>query len=432
MYSLLTHLALALLEAAAPFQPKLRQWVDGRRHWRTRYPERFQKTKQVLWLHAASLGEFEQGRPVMEAWRAAHPDWQIVLTFFSPSGYSLRHNYAQADAVLYLPADTRKNARDFVDWLKPDVAVFVKYEFWHHYLHTLAQRGTPTLLISALFRPDQPFFRAYGRFWRQMLHCFTHFFVQNEASAQLLLRLGHQNVTVAGDTRIDRVLQLAQHAPENPIVATFVSKDSQQVGEQQESHTPSSTHNAPPATLILGSAWPADEDIVLAVLAQPEFAHYKAVIAPHEPSNAYVAAIRTKMQGQPHGCYSTYRTAAAGVEGLRFLIIDNVGMLNTLYRYGEVAYIGGGFGRGIHNTLEPAAYGLPIIFGPKYQKFEEANQLVARGGAFSVGNKEALARVLRHLADPVHYNQASAAVKAYLAENKGATQTIVQYLEQVG
>ncbi|MCC6461944.1 MAG: 3-deoxy-D-manno-octulosonic acid transferase [Saprospiraceae bacterium] len=400
----------AFLHVAALVHPKARRWVEGRRQWRSRYAAQFRKTSPVLWVHAASLGEFEQGRPVIEAFRTQFPGWQIVLTFFSPSGYEIRKNYAQADFIAYLPADTAANARDFLALIQPDAAVFVKYEFWANYLSALRQRQTPTLLVSALFRPDQPFFRWYGGFWRGMLACFSHFFVQNEASGQLLAQAGFQNYTVAGDTRVDRVLQLAASAPENTTVAAFATP----TGVAQTGHT-----------LIAGSSWEADEAVLLPVLQAPSFAAWRLIVAPHEPAEKHLAQLLARVK-RPFVRYSQATLAPSAAAEV--LIIDNVGMLNSLYRYGSVAYIGGGFGKGIHNTLEPAAFGLPVIVGPKYEKFEEARQFVARGGAFVVRNTTELAAVLRHLEQPDNYRKASAAVQAYLNENQGATRRIIGYL----
>lgn len=391
------------MRLAALFHPKARRWVEGRRHWRARYARAFEKKSRVLWVHAASLGEFEQGRPVIEAFRERFPGWQIVLTFFSPSGYEIRKNYPLADFVCYLPADTRRNARDFLDLIQPDAAVFVKYEFWAGYLSELKRRRTPTLLVSALFRPGQPFFRWYGAFWRRMLGCFSHIFVQNEASARLLDGIGVPHYTVAGDTRVDRVLKLAENAPENDIVSTFAG-------------------NRP--VFIAGSAWEADEAVFLPVLQQAAFQHYKIIIAPHEPSEKHLTQLIARLE-RPHIRYSA---CAAAVPEADILLIDNVGMLNTLYRYGSVAFIGGGFGKGIHNTLEPAAFGLPVLFGPRYEKFEEARQMVARGGAFAVRDAAELQNVLEKLQDSTFYEKASAATSAYLAESQGATERVLVYL----
>lgn len=403
LYEWFIRLMTSGLRLAALFHPKARKWVNGRQDWRRRYTASFQKKGRVLWVHAASLGEFEQGRPVIESFREKFPGWQIVLSFFSPSGYEIRKNYPRADFVCYLPADTRRNARDFLDLIRPDAAVFVKYEFWANYLSELKRRDTPTLLVSALFRPQQPFFRWYGGFWRGMLGCFSHFFVQNEASGRLLENTGLKNFTVAGDTRVDRVLNLAENAPENEIVRNFAG-------------------NRP--VFIAGSAWEADEAVLLPVLQKTEFQHFKIIIAPHEPSEKHLAQLIAKLN-RPYIRYSACNAPAPTAE---ILIIDNVGMLNTLYRYGASAFIGGGFGKGIHNTLEPAAFGLPVLFGPRFEKFEEARQLVARGGAFVIRDSADMAATLRKLADPAFYRQASRAARTYLEESRGATERILQYL----
>lgn len=390
------------IHIAALFNPKARLWVKGREPSTVyREPSTVSRPPSpVLWVHAASLGEFEQGRPVMEAFREKYPDWKIVLTFFSPSGYEVRKDYPHADIVCYLPADTRQNARDFLDQIRPDVAIFVKYEFWANYLFELKKRGVTTLLVSALFRPSQPFFKWYGAFWRKMLACFSHIFVQNESSEKLLQSIGIQNITIGGDTRVDRVLKIAEGVQENEVVSTFVS-------------------GAGASVLVAGSTWEADEALIFVAAT-----NWKRIIAPHEPSESNVLRI-CKLAGDAQR-YS--QNEADRLSLAKTLVIDNVGLLNTLYRYGSVAYVGGGFGKGIHNTLEPAAFGLPIIFGPKYEKFEEARQFVARGGAFPVRNAEELAVVLTKLQDPVFYQKASAAVRDYLAESRGATSKVMGFL----
>lgn len=399
LYDGVIFLLTGLLQAAAFFHPKANKWVAGRRDWRARIASRFVKKGQVLWIHVSSLGEFEQGRPVIEAFRERFPGRQIVLTFFSPSGYEIRKNYPLADLVCYLPADTRRNARDFLELIRPDVAVFIKYDFWANYLFELKKRRVPTLLVSALFRPEQPFFHWYGSLWRQMLGCFTHIFVQNQPSATLLRCIGFQAVTVAGDTRVDRVLALAAPPPEEREVE-------------------------PEVGLIAGSTWPADEDVLLPVLHDPAFGHLRWIIAPHEPSEKHLAQLL------PRIARTWVRHSSRDGAPTEVLVIDSIGLLNTLYRYGRVAYIGGGFGRGIHNTLEPAAFGLPVVFGPKYEKFEEARQFVARGGAFPVRDAAELAAVLKKLEDPVYYHKASAAVKGYLEESRGATGMVLAFLER--
>lgn len=395
------------IRSAAFFNPKAKAWINGRRNWRERYRADFQPVGKVLWVHAASLGEFEQGRPVIEAFRERFPGWQVVLSFFSPSGYEVRKNYPQADFVCYLPADTRRNAADFLDIIRPDAAIFVKYEFWANHLSELKRRKIPTLLVSALFREKQPFFRWYGFFWRRMLGCFTRFFVQNRHSAELLQRIGFQNVTIAGDTRVDRVLTIVESAPENEIAAAFAGSG--------HSH----------GVFIAGSTWLPDEAIILDALSRQRA--WKIIIAPHDPSEENVSRI-CKAAGEDALRYS--RATPAAARDARVLIVDNIGMLNTLYRYGTVAYIGGGFGKGIHNTLEPAAFGLPVLFGPKYRKFEEARQFVARGGAFPVRDAQELAAVLEKLQDSGFYRGAASAVREYLEENKGATERILSFFMQ--
>jgi 3-deoxy-D-manno-octulosonic-acid transferase len=404
LYEIGIRLYGGILYLASWFVPKARKWVNGRRHWR----RVLQSTddRPVFWIHAASLGEFEQGRPVIEAFRVRHPDWRIVLTFFSPSGYEIRKDYPLADLVCYLPLDSSRNARDFVELTRPQLAVFIKYEFWANYLLELKKRNIPTLLISARFREEQPFFKWYGAFWRQMLGCFTRFFVQDSGSVRLLKSIGYQNVEIAGDTRVDRVLNLRDNAPENPMVEGFV---------------------AGRPTLVVGSSWEADESVYLPVILLPEFTNLQVIIAPHDPSESVVQRLIQKLPGN----IVRYSMADADSVGeARFLIIDNVGMLNTLYRYGWVAWIGGGFGKGIHNTLEPAAYGLPVIFGPRYEKFEEARHLIDAAGAFSVKSPEAFREVLRNLVKSDNRQAASKAATGWLEQNKGATIKILHWIDQ--
>jgi len=442
MYNIIIQSFVLAIKVAAFFSPKARLWVKGRKDWRERlrrwekdsgvnlHPpaQRLQRVRtpkskiqnpksKVLWLHAASLGEFEQGRPIIEAFRERFLDWKIVLTFFSPSGFEIRNDYPHADLVCYLPADTRQNARDFLDLIQPDAAIFVKYEFWANYLFELKKRGIPTLLVSALFRPSQPFFKWYGGFWRQMLGCFTHVFVQNKTSGQLLQSIGIQYFTVSGDTRVDRVLKIAEAAVENETVKAFVGTDSHQV-------------------LVVGSSWEADEAVIFEALSEAVTSSHRLtqpilIIAPHEPSEANVERIFKKSgNAVRYSCWFEGSPPMHEEMSPPCLVIDNIGLLNTLYRYGTVAYIGGGFGKDIHNTLEPAAFGLPILFGPKYEKFEEARQFVARGAAFPVRNAEELVNILSKLQDPVFYKKASDAVKAYLEENRGATVKVMAFLEE--
>ncbi|HOY07545.1 MAG TPA: glycosyltransferase N-terminal domain-containing protein [Saprospiraceae bacterium] len=417
LYDAAIALFVLLTRIAAVFDEKARLWVNGRRNWRTTLRQAApEHSGATLWVHAASLGEFEQGRPVIEAVRAQFPGRRIVLTFFSPSGFEIRKNYPHADLVCYLPADTRRNAIDFLDIIRPDVAVFVKYEFWANYLFELKKRQIPVLLVSALFREKQPFFKWYGAFWRDMLGCFTRFFVQNKLSENLLQNIGFQNVTVAGDTRVDRVLHLAAQAPENEVVAAFQK-------------SPLTGETLP--LLIAGSTWPADEAILTEVMRKDGPEDWKWVFAPHDPSPAAIARLLALCPKEEMGEVLLYSKAnASNATAASTLLIDNVGLLNTLYRYGHVAYIGGGLGKGIHNTLEPAAFGLPVIFGPKYEKFEEARQFVARGGAFVVHNAAELKALLHQFKDPVFYENAYRAVLTYLEESRGATHLILAFFQR--
>jgi 3-deoxy-D-manno-octulosonic-acid transferase len=388
---------------ASLFIPKATKWVAGRRRWKKRYSTKFEKKGKVFWMHVASLGEFEQGRPVLERFRAQHPDWQIVLTFFSPSGYEVRKTYPLADFVCYLPLDTPQNARRFLDIFQPDLVVFVKYEFWYHFLHEVKKRAIPCYLISALFRPDQAFFKKNNALWLRILHCFEFIFVQNDASKQLLEQVGIHKVQTTGDTRIDRVLYLAENAVENEVVHHFTQEADR--------------------ILIVGSSWPADEDLLFSVLHQEAFLSYKIIIAPHEPNEPHVKRLVRKCRGEAIR-YSQYTEEHAA----RFLIIDNIGMLNTLYRYGTIAYIGGGFGKGIHNILEPAAYGLPVLFGPNFQKFDEARNLVEVGGAYAVQDVDACEETLIALENEENYQRAVSAINEYLLANKGSSKQITAYI----
>lgn len=394
---------------AAGFQPKAALWVAGRRNLFERLGEAsaFWKTGErrfTVWIHCASLGEFEQGRPLIESLKRQNPQVRIVLTFFSPSGYEIRKNYPQADFIGYLPIDTRRNAARFVDMVQPDLAVFVKYEFWVHHLQALQKRQVPTLLISALFRKEQVFFKWYGGLFRKTLGAFSHIFTQNERSADLLRQLNLKGVTVAGDTRVDRVMQLAESVPSYPIVDVLRGSS---------------------RLLIAGSTWPEDEALLLPFLLENLPPGWKAVIAPHQADAAHVQPILRTL-GDAAIPYS--RATPENAATARFLIIDNVGMLSSLYQYGTVAYIGGGFGTGIHNTLEPIAFDLPVIFGPKYAKFEEARYLVENGGGFSIQNQDDLVVAFRQLQAHESYKKSSETAKSYLLNNQGATRQIVEYI----
>jgi 3-deoxy-D-manno-octulosonic-acid transferase len=409
LYNLFVRSYTLAIRLAAPFNTKARQWIEGRKNWEKKLEEALRplRSRSLVWIHCASLGEFEQGRPVIEGLRERRPEAAILLTFFSPSGYEIRKNYELADHVAYLPADTPGNARRFVQLVNPALVIFVKYEFWYHHLRGVQQRQTPLLLISAIFHPGQLFFYPGGAPFRRLLQGFDHIFAQNEPSAAMLRQLKITNFTIAGDTRIDRVCQIAEQGRSFPGVDTF-----------------SCDHYC----LIAGSTWPADEDRLRVLLNEHLPPGWKCILAPHEVDEPHLQRIETQLQ-----LSSVRYSQLQGVDHSKYrvLLIDNIGMLSSLYRYGRLAYIGGGFGTGIHNMLEPLAFGLPVLFGPNYKKFEEARQLVARGGAFPVKTASDILRIFRELQEPSRYRQASREAQQYLENNRGATQQILDYLDEV-
>ncbi len=393
------------IKVVAPFHDKARLWVQGRRHNVARL-NRLPKGKPVVWMHCASLGEFEQGRPLIEAIRTAHPSVAILLTFFSPSGFELRKDYPHADVVAYLPPDLPQAVQQFLDTVRPSLALFVKYEFWRNYLQGLHQRQIPTILVSARFHPGQIFFKPWGGAFRQMLHWFTHIFVQDAQSKQRLEHIGVTAVSVAGDTRVDRVAAIAAQPTAIPAAARFRA---------------SATH-----LLICGSTWPTDEK-VLAPLLNHLPKGWKAIIAPHETDEGHIHGLCGRLK-VPYLRYSQLHQHT-DLAPIHILIIDNVGMLSHLYQYGHIAYIGGGFGKGIHNTLEPMAFGLPVLFGPHYRGFAEAEYLVASGGGRSVCNSTALQRAFAKWLVPQAWQQASQSAQHYIEVNTGASMRILQRLE---
>lgn len=383
--------------AAALFNQKAAQWIKGRKQMQVK------QHKNCIWFHFASLGEFEQGRPVLEKLKNIYPDKPVVLTFFSPSGYEIRKNTPLADAVYYLPLDTANNARQFIDALQPDMAVFTKYEYWYHFFNELHDRQTPLYIISGIFRPGQVFFKWYGGLHRKMLTMVNHFFVQDEASRQLLQTLNLNNVTVSGDTRFDRVWANAQEPRPLPEIAGF------KAGQN---------------LFIAGSTWPQDEELLAALVnTYPE---WKFIFAPHEIGEDKIDKLMSLL---PAGQTVRFSTISQLTSAHRILVIDNIGMLSSLYQYADVAYIGGGFGAGIHNTLEAAAFGLPVIFGPNYQKFKEAKDLIALKAGISISNLEELTKAAALLMNDAAYrNFAGKESENYVANNIGATETIVRYI----
>jgi 3-deoxy-D-manno-octulosonic-acid transferase len=395
------------VKVAALFHHKARLFVAGRRNLFSRLEVVAQAGAPVAWFHCASLGEFEQGCPVMEAYRAKYPQHKILLTFFSPSGYEVRKNYDGADFVFYLPIDTPRNARRFIRVAKPVVAVFIKYEFWYNVLHQLQKAHVPAYVVSAVFRRRQVFFRWYGKFFRRMLRMFRLLFVQDENSVALLKHIGIDNVVQVGDTRFDRVCAHVQRPADLPLVAAFASRC---------------------RTLVAGSTWPPDDENLARVWASMPV-DAQLIIAPHEVNEERIKVIEKWFAGYHPVRYTQVKTAADW-QPARVLILDTVGLLLSVYRYGQVAYIGGGFSAtGIHNVLEAAAYGLPVVFGPNYEKYVEAHALIAAGGARSVGDAAALKDTLHSwlLCDEVRSTVGRRAA-GYVKTHSGAADKIMAYL----
>lgn len=382
------------------FDEKARQWTYGRRGWKDLLHQRIVRDEKYIWIHCASLGEFEQGRPVIEAIRKNMPGKKIILTFFSPSGYEIRKNYSGADVVCYLPADTPGNAESFVSMVNPGMAVFVKYEFWNNYTLALRQKGVPLYLISGIFRPDQHFFKWYGSFFKKILFRFTHIFVQDSGSLELLKGIGLKNVSLAGDTRFDRVLEIAGSADKIDKLDMFR-------GDEK--------------LFLAGSSWKPDEEIISGYINRdPD--RMKWIFAPHEIDESNICRLE-----------SLFSTSVVRFSGLtaentdaRVLIIDNIGMLSSAYRYAYIAAIGGGFGKGIHNILEAACWGVPVIFGPNYKNFREAVDLINQKGASSFKTFEEFSDMVdRWLKDEEFYLKSAKTAREFIKQNAGATRVIM-------
>jgi 3-deoxy-D-manno-octulosonic-acid transferase len=400
IYNLFLRIYLILIFIFSFFNKKAKKWIAGRKNRNLIHQE------ASIWFHFASLGEFEQGRPVLEKMRSLHSDQIIVVTFFSPSGYEVRKNTPLADHVYYLPLDTAKNAAEFIGNINPTLAIFTKYEYWYHYFNELNKRQIPLYIISGIFRPKQIFFKWYGGLHRQMLGFVTRFFVQDEQSAALLKTVGINNVTVSGDTRFDRVWENAQSPKQLGVI------------EKLKAGKP---------IFIGGSTWPKDEELIASLI--PLYPDWKFIIAPHEIGEA---KIQTLLQLIPQGKAIRFSeiSESSVLDNYTVLVIDNIGMLSSLYQYGEVAFIGGGFGAGIHNILEAAAFGLPVIFGPRYQKFKEACDVVEKQLGFSVINGEELKEVADILiADKAYRDEVGIKIKAYVKANTGATQKFMEEIK---
>ena len=461
MYNLVIYLYQLGVAVYSLFNAKVRKMWRGERDAFRVLRQKVDPAARYVWFHAASLGEFEQGRPLMEQLRREHPELKILLTFFSPSGYEVRKDYEGADIVCYLPLDTISNARRFLRIIRPEKAFFIKYEFWYNYLHILKHRGVPVYSVSSIFRPDQVFFKWYGRQYGRVLNCFTHFFVQNEQSCELLKSIGITNVTITGDTRFDRVLQIRDAAKRLPVLEMFIDKH--------------------PHVFVAGSSWPPDEEIFIRYFK--EHPEWKLVIAPHVIGDDHLRQIEKAVAGRRCVRYTTAandRTfsdatgelisatrehlsttrehlsatrehlsttrehlSATGelisatrelvcttrelVSDADVLIINCFGLLSSIYRYATVAYVGGGFGVGIHNTVEAAVWGVPVIFGPNNQKFQEAQELKACGGGIEINSYDDFSQAMdRFAADATALEQAGAAAGNYVKHHSGATDKILR------
>ena len=411
MYSLGIYLYALLVRLVAAFgHRKARAMVRGQHDtWRI-LREKIDPNERYIWFHAASLGEFEQGLPLIERLRREHPSRKILLTFFSPSGYEVRKDYKGADVVCYLPFDSPTAARRFIKLARPEMAFFIKYEFWRNYIDVLFKKSIPIYSVSSIFRPGQIFFRWYGRKYARCLRRITHFFVQNERSVELLRSIGvTDNVTIVGDTRFDRVIDIRNIAKSLPIVEQFAQA---QDGAPQ------------PFVLVAGSSWQPDEDILLDyVNRHPEI---RLVIAPHVVNDTHIQEIEQKLT-TPALRYS--KATLENVQNYRVLIIDGYGLLSSIYRYATVAYVGGGFGVGIHNVPEAAVYGIPVIIGPNHQRFAEAVALMENGGCKSIENAEDFSAIMDDfLENPSHITAAGSAAGHYINQNAGATPVIYQHV----
>ena len=401
MYNIIIYLYQLGVIITSLFNEKVRKMWQGERDAIRVLRQQIDPDARYVWFHAASLGEFEQGRPLMEELRRQHPEYKILLTFFSPSGYEVRKNYEGADIICYLPLDTITNARRFLRTIRPVMAFFIKYEFWYNYLHILKHRNIPVYSVSSIFRPDQVFFKWYGRQYGHVLKCFTHFYVQNEVSRELLAKIGIHDVTVVGDTRFDRVLQIKEAAKKLPIVEAFCDKKK---------------------VFIAGSSWQPDEEIFIPWLN--EHKDWKLVIAPHVIGEDHLQQIEKMLEGRKVVRYT--EATEENVKGAEVLMINCFGLLSSIYGYADVTYVGGGFGVGIHNTLEAAVWDVPVFFGPNNQRFQEAQGLKLCGAGLEIGNADDFRRLMQGFEDhPTLAKELGEKAGAFVESMTGATRKIL-------
>ena len=414
IYNIVIYFVLWGIAIASLFNEKVRKMWRGEREAFKILKQKVDPNAKYIWFHAASLGEFEQGRPLMERIRKEYPQYKILLTFYSPSGYEVRKNYEGADIICYMPVDTRLNAIRFLRLVRPVMAFFIKYEFWSNFLHILKHRNIPTYSVSSIFREDQVFFKWYGRNYAGVLKCFTRFFVQNEESKRLLEGIGIKDVDVVGDTRFDRVLQIKEAAKHLPICEAFRTG----VASSQSADVPHTDFKV----FVAGSSWPPDENIFIPFFN--EHKDWRLLIAPHVIAEEHLKLILSLIKGKKVVRY-TQTTPEEAAEA-DVLIIDCFGLLSSMYNYGDVAYIGGGFGVGIHNTLEAAVWNMPVIFGPNNKKFQEAQGLLKSGGGFEINTYEDFSGLMNSLMnDEAFLKQAGDKAGAFVAHLAGATDKVL-------
>ncbi len=414
IYNIVIYFVLWGIAIASLFNEKVRKMWRGEREAFKILKQKVDPNAKYIWFHAASLGEFEQGRPLMERIRKDYPQYKILLTFYSPSGYEVRKNYEGADIICYMPVDTRLNAIRFLRLVRPVMAFFIKYEFWSNFLHILKHRNIPTYSVSSIFREDQVFFKWYGRSYAGVLKCFTRFFVQNEESKRLLEGIGITAVDVVGDTRFDRVLQIKEAAKQLPICESFRTG----VASSQSADVPHHDFKV----FVAGSSWPPDENIFIPFFN--EHKDWRLLIAPHVIAEEHLKLILSLIKGKKVVRY-TQTTPEEAAEA-DVLIIDCFGLLSSMYNYGDVAYIGGGFGVGIHNTLEAAVWNMPVIFGPNNKKFQEAQGLLKSGGGFEINTYEDFSGLMSSLMnDETFLKQAGDKAGAFVAHLAGATDKVL-------
>lgn len=405
LYQLGINLTAFLLPVSRFFSPKMKLFIDGRKKSFAVLENQIDKNQEYIWFHVASLGEYEQGLPVMEEIKEKYPEYKLLLTFFSPSGFEIRKNNKIADITIYLPLDTKQNVKRFLDLVQPKMVFFIKYEFWPNYLYELKNRNIPTYLISGIFRKNQLFFKWYGGFYRKALQSFDHFFVQNDTSAQLLNSINFNNATVNGDTRFDRVAQIVERAQPLDFIAEFKNNTT---------------------TIVIGSSWVDDENVYLPYLNNSK--NIKFIIAPHNIKEEEITRLISKIDKKTVR-FSNYKNE--DLKDADVFIIDTIGILTQIYAYADIAYVGGAFKTGLHNILEPATYGTPVVIGPKFSKFQEAKDLVALGSCLVVNNTEELSTTFNRLISDLNYrNELGTKNREFILKNKNATKVIMYFIER--